>query len=157
MSATPAFLATLDAQERERLLLGATTRTFANGDVLLREGDSGESLFLITAGEVSVTRSGSLLASLAAGGAIGEMALLDPAPRSATATARGAVTAVEIERDAVWALLAEGDSAAIKLLQSLTAQACERLASVNRLVQDEVVKPRGSAFKRLFSSVFGRS
>ena len=156
MNVTPAFLATLDATERERLLLGATPRKFAHGAVLLREGDSGESLLLITAGEVTVSRGGNPLASLRAGEAIGEMALLDPAPRSATATAKGAVTALELERDAVWALLAEGDSAAIKLLQTLTAQACERLAAVNRLVQEEVVRPRGSVFKRLVSSVFGR-
>ena len=156
MSATPPFLQSLSEAERARLLGGATSRRYAAGAVLLREGDAGSSLLLVTAGEVDVTRGGNDLARLGAGGAIGEMALLDPAPRSATVTARGPVEALELPRDVVWAFLAEGDPAAIKLLQALTAIACARLADVNRLVQEEVVRPRGSVFKRLLSSVFGK-
>lgn len=153
---TTSFLSSLSEDERMRLLMGAERTTWKNGEVLLREGDEGSSLLLLESGQVEVSRGETKLAVLDAGAAIGEMALLDPAPRSATVTARGKVTAVELERSVVWALLAEGDPAAVKALQAITATVCERLADVNGKVQNEVVRPRGNVFKRLFSSVFGR-
>lgn len=153
---TTSFMSSLSEDERMRLLMGAETSTYKSGDVLLREGDPGSSLLILEAGQVDVSRKGSKLATLEAGAVIGEMALLDPAPRSATVTARSAVTAIELERGVVWGLLAEGDPAAVKALQSITATVCERLAAVNGQVQSEVVRPRGNVFGRLFSSVFGR-
>jgi len=156
MQAPGAFLAALDVHERNRLLAGADERQFASGDSLLVLGVEGSSMFLITAGEVTVSRGDADLAVLGPGAAIGEMALLDPAPRSATVRAKGKVTAIELDRATVWGMLADGDSAAVKVLQGITATVCERLADVNHKVQNEVVRPRGNVFKRLFSSVFGK-
>ncbi len=153
---TTSFMSSLDEDEQMRLLMGAQTTTYKAGDVLLREGDPGSSLLILEEGTVEVSRQGNRLATLQAGETIGEMALLDPAPRSATVTAKGKVTAIELERDVVWGLLADGDPAAIKALQRITATVCERLADVNGMVQKEVVKPRGNVFGRLLSSVFGR-
>ena len=153
---TTSFLSSLSDDERTRLLTGAERTSWKSGDVLLKEGETGNSLLLLESGQVEVSRGGTRLAVLDTGATIGEMALLDPAPRSATVTAKGKVTAVELERDVVWALLAEGDPAAVKVLQAITATVCERLADVNGKVQSEVVRPRGNAFARLFSSVFGR-
>ncbi len=139
-----------------RLLMGAEKTTHELGKVLLLQGNPGSSMLIIEDGTVEVTRSGSTLATLGRGAAIGEMALLDPAPRSATVVATSEVTTIELERDVVWGLLADGDPAAVKVLQSITATVCSRLADVNAQVQAEVVKPRGNVFSRLFSSVFGR-
>ena len=156
MNTGSAFLDVLSTEERARLLAGAETRNYSNGDVLIREGDEGNSMLFISAGEVQVSRSGTDLAVLSTGAAIGEMALLDPAPRSATVKAKGDVVAVEIDRATVWGMLADGDSAAVKVLQGITATVCQRLGDVNRKVQEEVVRPRGNVFKRLLSSVFNR-
>jgi CRP-like cAMP-binding protein len=157
MDTTSAFLAALDADERTRLLAGAETRHFKAGDSLLVLGCEGSSMFFIQEGQVVVSRGQADLAVLGAGAAIGEMALLDPAPRSATVRAKGDVVAIELDRATVWGMLADGDSAAVKVLQAITATVCERLEDVNVKVQEEVVRPRGNVFKRLFSSVFGRS
>ena len=54
-------------------------------------------------------------------------------------------------------MLAEGDSAAVKVLQAITATVCERLSSVNVKVQEEVMRPRSNVFSRLFASVFRSS
>jgi len=150
------FLSSLSEDERMRLLMGAERTTWKSGDVLLQEGAAGSSLLVLEAGQVEVSRGGAKLAVLQEGATIGEMALLDPAPRSATVTAKGKVTTLELERQVVWGLLADGDPAAVKALQSITATVCERLADVNNKVQNEVVRPRGNVFSRLFSSVFGR-
>ncbi|MCO4772429.1 MAG: cyclic nucleotide-binding domain-containing protein [Deltaproteobacteria bacterium] len=156
METGSALLDALSAEERARLLAGADMRTFSDGDVLIEEGADGSSILFISEGEVQVTRAGANLAVLTVGAAIGEMALLDPAPRSATVVAKGAVEVIELDRATVWGMLAAGDSAAVKILQGITATVCARLGDVNQKVQEEVVRPRGNVFKRLFSSVFKR-
>ena len=57
------------------------------GDVLTREGETGRELFLIADGEVVVSLRGDDVATVGAGEFVGEMALFDRAPRSATVTA----------------------------------------------------------------------
>lgn len=59
----------------------------SKGCVLFREGDSGDSFFLIRSGRVSVTRAGETLATLEMGDYLGEGSLLSDTPRSATAHA----------------------------------------------------------------------
>src|SRR5437764_14668138 len=68
-------------------------RTFAPGDVLLRQGDPSESLHVIVRGRVSVEYltpgqwAPLVVRELGVGEVVGEMGLLDQAPRSATVTA----------------------------------------------------------------------
>ncbi len=57
------------------------------GTVLMTEGRSGREFFVIVEGTVDVTRGGRHLRSLVAGDFLGEIALLDDGPRTATATA----------------------------------------------------------------------
>ncbi len=57
------------------------------GTVLMTEGRSGREFFVIVEGTVDVTRGGRHLRSLVTGDFLGEIALLDDGPRTATATA----------------------------------------------------------------------
>lgn len=52
------------------------------GTVVVREGDAGDRFFVVISGEASVHRGGRKAGSLGAGDHFGELALLDPAPRS---------------------------------------------------------------------------
>ncbi len=149
-------LALLADEEAILLLQRSTRREFKKGDVLIREGETGESMLFLDEGEVDVRRGDRSIASLSSGTTIGEMALLDPAPRSATIVATSAGAAFELSRDALWQMLAEGEGAAIKTLQGLTATVCGRLAGVNEMVQEEVIRPRGNVFTRLWRKVSGR-
>ena len=68
-------------------------RTFSPGSVLLSQGEQGLGLFMLTKGTVRITRvdgpdgEEQVLGTAGAGDVIGEMALLDDMPRSATVTA----------------------------------------------------------------------
>lgn len=61
------------------------------GAVLVREGQAGNEAFVITSGQAKATLNGRELATLGPGDAVGEMSLLDNAPRSATVTAESDV------------------------------------------------------------------
>ncbi len=78
----------LDDEGRARLLRGSTSVTFGAGQVIVREGDPGEALYLIQTGKVhvSTSRSGKKihLATLGPGACFGEVALLSGHPRTAT-------------------------------------------------------------------------
>jgi len=149
-------LAMLSDDAAVALLGRAEELRFDKGDVLLEEGAIGESMIVIDDGTVEVRQGDRTLATLEPGATIGEMALLDPAPRSATVVAATPVVAWEIQRDAVWAMLAEGEPAAIKTLQGLTATVVARLADVNELVQQEVIRPHGNVFSRLWKKISGK-
>ncbi len=65
------------------------------GDVIVEEGEDGRECFVVVEGSVAVTRNGEEVALMAAGAAVGELALLDPGPRTATVVARTPVRLVK--------------------------------------------------------------
>jgi CRP/FNR family transcriptional regulator, cyclic AMP receptor protein len=72
------------------------------GSVLISQGEKGAGLFIISKGTVRITRTNSpdgpeeVLGTAGAGDVIGEMALLDDMPRSATVTAVDDVTVISL-------------------------------------------------------------
>ena len=57
------------------------------GQVIFSAGDAGREMFIVRAGSVDLRIGDTLLETVGQGGIFGEMALVDPAPRSATAVA----------------------------------------------------------------------
>ena len=90
----------LPKKELKDLATYCGERTFSPGSVLLTQGEQGLGLFILTKGTVRITRVNSsdgaeeVLGTGGAGDVIGEMALLDDLPRSATVTAVDEVTAL---------------------------------------------------------------
>ena len=80
-------------------------RSFPKGRALMRQGEPGETMFMIQEGRVRVERSHValssplVLAELGPGELVGEMAVLEPGPRSATVTAMEETEAVELSRE----------------------------------------------------------
>ncbi len=79
----------VDAPDKELARLASLFEEveYANGSVLIREGAIGREAFVIVEGEVAVTLGSKTLAILGPGEVVGEMALMDGGPRSATVTA----------------------------------------------------------------------
>jgi CRP-like cAMP-binding protein len=76
----------------------AGSASFAAGDVLIREGESGHQFLILTAGEAEVTQDGEPLVRLHPGDHAGEMALLDGSPAAATVVARTDVDALVLDQ-----------------------------------------------------------
>jgi CRP-like cAMP-binding protein len=60
---------------------------FPPGQVIFRAGEVGQDMYVVRAGTVELRSGSTLLETVGKGGVFGEMALIDPAPRSATAVA----------------------------------------------------------------------
>ena len=61
---------------------------FVAGERIFSEGQPGDRMYVVLQGEVDLIINGRLVESLGEGGVLGEMALLDDAPRTASAVAR---------------------------------------------------------------------
>jgi Cyclic nucleotide-binding domain len=80
------------------------TRSVPAGTVIIRAGAPGDELFAVTEGVVEATTTKGNVARLEAGAAFGELAILDPAPRSATVVAVTPVELIVVSRATVLAL-----------------------------------------------------
>lgn len=81
----------------ERLAAGMTPVAADRGEVLVREGEPGDTFVIVATGEVEVTVSGEPLDRLGPGAGFGEIALLRRSPRTATVTALTAVTGFAVD------------------------------------------------------------
>lgn len=75
---------------------GVETRSFNQGDTIFKEGDAASELFVIQSGSVEIRHGNRMLDTLSGNNIFGEMALIDGAPRSATAIAATDVTVVPV-------------------------------------------------------------
>jgi CRP-like cAMP-binding protein len=109
LGSVPFFSETLSAAHLDALAKGARVVELRAGLPLIREDDHTESMFVITAGEVTVSihEEGHQrdVATLGKGEIVGEIALLTGHRRSATVSARTPVTALQIDREAIAPLL----------------------------------------------------
>jgi len=112
----------LDAAGRGRVLECGYVTTFSEGDVIVRQDDPGDVMFLILEGKVKVetTTPGGVvkLAELGKSACVGEVALLTGEPRTATVTALTDLDAVAFARHRIERVLADYPKVA-ELLQTL--------------------------------------
>jgi CRP/FNR family transcriptional regulator, cyclic AMP receptor protein len=111
------------------------------GQVLIREGDVGDWMLLLLSGTVDVIKTAangtvSRLAVVKQGTSLGEMSMLDAAPRYASCVAIDDVQAGVLTREVIARLIQEHPAIGAKLLVKLTQLLAQRLRnSGNRLVK----------------------
>jgi CRP/FNR family cyclic AMP-dependent transcriptional regulator len=110
-------------------------RDFAEGEVLFREGEPGAEMFVVQSGKVRITkRVGQRersLALLGAGEFVGEMAILNGKPRTATATMVEAGHCLMISAKTLEAMVARNTEIGLRLIKKLA----KRLDSADALVE----------------------
>ena len=104
----------------------ARLQQFHPSTVIMRAGEAGDDMHVVLDGQLSVRRPGLPDVTLAAGSFVGELALLDNGPRSATVLAEGDVLALTITRARFRKLLQAEPSIAIGIAEELA----RRLRSV---------------------------
>ena len=121
------FFGGLEPVALERLAGSMRSRRFRRGEVIFHIGDPGDALFVILTGEVKIslpseTGDEAILATLRAGDVFGELALLDGAPRSASATAISPTETVVLPRDRFRELIATEAGVRDALLASIAGE-----------------------------------
>ncbi|MEW6685609.1 MAG: Crp/Fnr family transcriptional regulator [Candidatus Edwardsbacteria bacterium] len=104
------------------------------GEILFREGDAGDEMYLIKSGKIKISKvAGGLektLATLQEGDFLGEMAIVDSASRSATATALEETHLLTLDREAFKTQIKENP-----MIEYLIESLIKRLRETNRQVE----------------------
>ena len=122
-----------DFKEPDLRLLGPYVqhRTLAEGDVLFREGDAGEEMFILESGTVELSRQGFPLAQLNTGTHFGELALAGNASHTVSARAVMPSKVLVLNRRYLDALTARRPDLAAQVLRTLLADFANRLVTFN--------------------------
>lgn len=104
----------------------AVPASFDAGAVLVRQGEPGDSFIVLIAGQASVEMDGRFIRSLDAGDFLGEIALIDGGPRTATVSATSAVEVLTVDRAGFGRLMAEFPVVRLDLVSALTQRLRER-------------------------------
>jgi CRP-like cAMP-binding protein len=129
------------AADLSALAASLRERSLRRGQVLFREGDPGEELFLVRAGVVVVSKAVTgkveqVLARVAPGDFFGEMSLFDRSPRSATVQAETDAALLELDRGALRTLTRESPRAAAAFFEALVHVFIQRLRASGDLVAE---------------------
>ena len=122
--------------ELRQVAAATVPHRYSSGAELCRAGDPGTEIFLLIEGEVDIEGTEGVLATLTAGTAFGEMAMLDAPVRSATARARGSVEALVIPREAFFRLLRGNPPMAVKILWNMLLQLSGNLRTTSSHLAD---------------------
>jgi HEAT repeat protein len=116
----------LSPEDLEQIAEIAQEQLYSDQAIICREDEPGNMLFIIVSGEVQVLKSiekkNSVIAMRGAGEFLGEMAILESAPRSATLQARGDVRILVIEGGAFTAILLDRPEVAVSVLRHMSTR-----------------------------------
>ena len=96
-----------------------------NNHEIFKEGDHGDSMFVIISGKVDVIQNGHSITQLEKGSCIGEMALLDQDPRSADASTLEESVLLKIHQEGFYALMASNPEIMRQIVKMLTRRVRE--------------------------------
>jgi CRP/FNR family transcriptional regulator, cyclic AMP receptor protein len=110
-------------------------REFLAGDVLFREGEKGEDMYVIQSGVVQVLKrvggQDRPLATLGRGEFVGEMAILNDKPRTATAVVLESARCLVIDGQTLEHMISNSSEIALRLVKKLA----RRLDSADEMIQ----------------------
>ena len=133
------LFAALDDEAARALMESMASSHLERGDILFREGDQGDRIYVIGEGKIKLGRSSvdgreNLLAILGPGEMFGELSLFDPGPRTATATAIAATQLIDLGHEDLDSFLLGRPAVAANLLAALA----RRLRRTNEALADLV-------------------
>jgi CRP-like cAMP-binding protein len=137
--AEASIAAGITARELAKMEKHLERRVYEPGQQLFGEGDAGDELFIIVKGSASAfLRHGGgdiRLVTFAQGTVLGELAILDAGPRSASVTTEAGLVCYGLSRTSFAALCEDSPAVAIKLLGNLGRLLSHRLRDANRMIQ----------------------
>ena len=107
---------------------------FEAGETIVTQGDVGRSMYILVRGRARVHVGDHTLSEISEGSVFGELAALDPEPRSASVTALDDVQLFRLDNNALFELMAEHTD----VIHSIVRVLCQRIRAKNtRALQAE--------------------
>ncbi|MEK6579625.1 MAG: cyclic nucleotide-binding domain-containing protein [Bdellovibrionota bacterium] len=132
-------------------------RTYNDKEVIFAEGEDSREMYIVQEGELFVSkRSGNndvILATLKKGDFVGDMALLESQPRSATARAHGATTLLVLKPSGFLLKIRRDPTFAFEMLQHLS----RRLRTTNERMLEAVQKSTSGDARERLKAIFESS
>ena len=114
--------------EEGRVYLPAST-------VIMREGETGDEMFVVLEGELLISRHGKQIDHLGPGMVLGEMAMIDNRPRSATATTATPCSLIRLDRAGFRDLVSRSPEFALRVMNIMSVR-------TRRLIEEEARRQR---------------
>ena len=137
-----AFAGVAPAEIRDFVAQGEARAAVA-GDEFVREGDAPDALWFLLDGEVEVVRRNLAIARLSAVQTLGEFALFDPAPRSATLRAVGECRLLRVPLERL-----DGSPIAVRLRSNVAAEVVREFRDTSRAATGWLEQKLAEAEKR---------
>ncbi|MGE5244900.1 MAG: mechanosensitive ion channel domain-containing protein [Betaproteobacteria bacterium] len=141
----------LDDEQRGALARAARRASYAAGEVVVRQGEPGASMFVVERGAllVSVTGAAAPLAQLGPGDVFGEMSLLTGEPRVATVATAGPCELLEIAADGFREFVLANPAAVDRISAAVASRRAELAAHRTAGVEPTAPEPPGSFAARV--------
>ena len=110
--------------------LETDTTDLSPGEAVFREGDKGDVVYVVQEGSDDIVVGGTVVETAARGAVLGEMALIDDSPRSASAIAKTACRLVAIDRKRFQFMVQQTPNFSIHVMKVMA----ERLRRMDRLL-----------------------
>jgi CRP/FNR family transcriptional regulator, cyclic AMP receptor protein len=118
---------------------GALGREYEDGEIICRQGEIGNCLYVIQAGQVEVVREESnvkvVISILETGAIFGEMAIIDRQPRSRTVRAKGKARVLTLDKRAFLRQVHQDPSLAFQILRQMSLRIRSQDQELARLRQ----------------------
>ena len=116
---------------------GKIGRVYSDGEVIIRQGETGECMYVVQEGTVEVLEDAggrpTLLGEMGPGDFFGEMALVDRDVRSATVRARGAARVLTVDKRTFLRRVHEDPSLAYRIMEKMSRRIRDLDTEVARL------------------------
>jgi CRP-like cAMP-binding protein len=109
----------LSRRHLNRLAADTDELAFSPGQIIVREGDPGEALFVVLSGEAKVTRAGRKVGEVVPGDFFGELSAIDGGPRTASIVATTPVSLLRLFRRTLTSLIEDDPVVTVKLIDGM--------------------------------------
>jgi CRP-like cAMP-binding protein len=143
-----AFFEGIKTSELKEIVALASFKHFARDELIAKESEHGDSLYMILSGrvDISVSLAGAKetekIASLNEGELVGEMVLLGKTRRSANIKSKEAVDVLEWKIDKLLNYFEKHNNVGYLFMRNIAASIAERLANTNQVLRNVLAMPK---------------
>lgn len=127
---------------------GALGRVFEDGEIVVRQGDEGEHMYVVQDGQVEIIREENghetVLREAGRNEVLGEMAIFDRQPRSATIRAKGRARILTLDKRNFLRRINEDPSLAFRMIETMSMRVRELSQQVTDLQATIASRDAGS-------------